>query len=210
MNKKIIFFILILLLLSYPLYLILSKRNPSQQNSIQNGAPSEPLIILENSGFSLPVANFKERITKKTFGLYVTPQNSLVQPERFTGYHAAVDVEYQDITPDVPVFALADSNVVYSEIVSGYGGVFVLNLQLDGVGHSALYGHIRPTSLPSIGETFKKGEEIALLGTGYTFETDGERRHLHFAVLSDDRIDLKGYVQLEAELSGWIDPSTLY
>jgi hypothetical protein len=57
---------------------------------------------------------------------------------------------------------------------------------------------------------FEKGDPLALLGTGYSSETDGERRHLHFAVLSNDRVDIKGYVQSESDLSGWIDPLTLF
>jgi len=40
--------------------------------------------------------------------------------------------------------------------------------------------------------------------------TDGERSHLHFAILSDNRIDVRGYVQSESELLGWIDPVILY
>ena len=36
------------------------------------------------------------RITKKPFGIFITTQNSPVQPERFSGYHTGVDVEYKD------------------------------------------------------------------------------------------------------------------
>ncbi len=41
----------------------------------------------------IPIANAKSRITKKTFGLFVSPQNSPVLPEKFTGYHTGVDFE---------------------------------------------------------------------------------------------------------------------
>ena len=160
--------------------------------------------------YAEPVAEFKSRITKKSFGIYIDPATSPVQPERFSGYHNAVDVEYQDVTEDVPVYALADGTIVYSDIVSGYGGMFMIEFDIDGVKHKALYGHIRPSSLPGLGQTFSKGQQIAVLGTGYSTETDGERRHLHFSILSDNRIDMRGYVQNESELSGWVDPLNLY
>ncbi len=153
-----------------------------------------------------PVTNFKERVTKKPFGIYITPQNSPIQPERFTGYHTGADAEYQDVTTDVPVYAAADGTIKLARTASGYGGVMIEEIQLNGSTHSVLYGHIRPSSLPKIGQIVTRGEQIGLLGTGYSQETDGERRHLHFAVLADNRMDLLGYVQTKTELSGWIDP----
>lgn len=149
-------------------------------------------------------------LQKKPFGIYVTPQNSPVQPERFTGFHTGADAEYEDVTSDVPVYAVADGTIVLSETASGYGGVFMLQIVLDGTKHNVLYGHIRPSSLPKIGTIYQKGDQISVLGTGYSTETDGERRHLHFAVLSDSRLDIKGYVQNKSELSGWINPLNLF
>ncbi len=81
----------------------------------------------------------------------------------------------------------------------------MMEIDLAGIKHTILYGHIRPSSLPSVGQVVKKGDQIGLLGTGYSTETDGERRHLHFAILSDNRIDIKGYVQNQNQLSGWVD-----
>lgn len=162
------------------------------------------------NAFAEPVADFKKRVTKKPFGIYITPETSPVQPERFSGYHTGADAEYEDVTSDVPVLAITDGKVILSETSSGYGGVFMISFNLDGTTHTALYGHIRPSSLPKVGKEFKKGDWTGLLGTGYSSETDGERRHLHFAVLSDDRLDIKGYVQNESQLSGWLDPLTLY
>ena len=137
-------------------------------------------------------------------------QENPVQPEKFSGYHTGDDVEYSDLTSDVPVYAIADGTIKYSNWVSGYGGTLILDVSINGTPHSVLYGHLRPSSLPKTGTNFKKGDQVAVLGTAYSTETDGERRHLHFAVLSDDRIDLKGYVQNISELSGWINPLSLY
>jgi hypothetical protein len=36
----------------------------------------------------------KAGLQKKPFGIYITPENSPVQPENFTGYHTGIDVEY--------------------------------------------------------------------------------------------------------------------
>ena len=193
-------------------YFKILPRN-SAINSITPTASQTPVSSPSQSAiqnaYADPVADFRARVTKKPFGIYITPQNSPVQPERFTGYHTGTDAEYTDVTSDVPVYAVADGTVVLSEYVSGYGGVFMISFDLNDSPHSALYGHIRPTSLPEVGKKVTKGEQIGLLGTGYSSETDGERRHLHFAVLSDNRIDVKGYVQAQSNLSGWIDPLTI-
>ena len=162
------------------------------------------------NNLDFPVSQFKQRITKKPFGKYITPQNSPVQPERFSGYHTGADVEYDDMTSDVRVYAISDGKIVLSRTADGYGGVFMLEIQLNGTAHTVLYSHIRPSSLPKVGQTYKKGEQIAVLGTGNSAETDGERRHLHFAVMGDNRLDIKGYVQTQSALSGWLDPLSLY
>lgn len=165
---------------------------------------------IETQALSLPIADFKARVTKKPFGIYITPQNSPVRPERFTGYHTGADVEYEDIATDVPVYAINDGTISLARTASGYGGVIIIETNINNTKHSVLYGHIRPSSLSKIGTQVKKGEQIGVLGKGYTTETDKERKHLHFGVLSDNRIDLKGYVQKESELSNWINPMTLY
>lgn len=157
-----------------------------------------------------PIAEFTSRITKKSFGTYITPQNSPVQPERFSGYHTGVDVEYGDITSDVPVMAIADGKIVYSSIVDGYGGIIILQFRWQDKDYLALYGHLRPSTMPDVGTTFNKNQQLALLGTAYSSETDGERRHLHFAISSGTTIRIRGYVTKQSDLSSWIDPLSLY
>lgn len=206
--------ILVLVLVSFLIYKKLyhfgktsqssNTQNLNTQNSdTQNSSTQTSKIVY-------PIADFKARITKKPFGIYITPQNSPVSPERFSGYHTGTDIEYQDITTDVPVYAINDGVITLARTASGYGGVIILETEINGQKHSILYGHIRPSSLSKVGSQVKKGEQIGLLGTEYSTETDDERRHLHFAVLSDNRIDLKGYVPNQSELSGWIDPVSLY
>ena len=226
--KKIILLILILIIIALTVFIYLAfyKHNYSKSNipkSTQTSAnQNTPTSTFSNmpsqtssqtpaqNTFAFPIAEFTKRITKKPFGIYITAQNSPVQPEKFSGYHTGVDVEYEDVSSDTPVFAITDSTVKYAGSVSGYGGVLILETEISGNKHSVLYGHIRPANLPQVGNKFNKGEQIGVLGAGYSSETDGERKHLHFGVLSDNRIDFLGYVQNENQLSGWLNPQSLY
>lgn len=163
----------------------------------------------ETSTLHEPIAEFQTRITKKSFGTYVTPENSPVSPERFTGFHTGVDVEYGDVGDEVPVRAIADGTVTLAKTAQGYGGVVVVTHSIDGRDRSVIYGHLDPASLPTVGAAITRGEELGRLGDGRTDETDGERKHLHFAIRADTSLVLLGYVQREEDLSGWIDPLTL-
>ena len=189
-----------------------NTNSTANSNGNDNTAPintntnSSTPIAAPKSSLVEPVADFRARVTKKPFGIYITPQNSPVSPERFTGYHTGADAEYTDVSTDVPVYAVADGTVVLSRTASGYGGVFMIEITLNGAKHTALYGHIRPSSLPKVGQKVTKGEQLALLGTGYSSETDGERRHLHFAILADNSLTITGYVSSKSQLSGWLDP----
>lgn len=185
---------------------------PTPAPADESTPTDEPNLILEKQPLPLadPVADWQSRITKKSFGTYVTPQNSPVSPERFTGYHTGVDVEYGDITTDVPVFAPSEAGVVLARTADGYGGVAVLSFLLDGTAYTAIYGHLRPNSLPVVGQTLTRGETFGLLGTAYSTETDGERRHLHFAIHRGTEINLRGYVPAPEALADWIDPLTLF
>lgn len=210
--------ILMIILLAGGLFLARAVKQALEQNATPTSSPTQavespelsPTITANPNALALPVADFKARVTKKPFGIYITPQSSPAQPERFSGFHTGADAEYEDATIDVPVFAVADGTVVLSKTATGYGGVFVIEIQLNGKAHSVLYGHIRPSSLPKVGTQVTKGEQLAFLGTGFSAETDNERRHLHFAVLATNVLDIRGYVPAQSQLSGWIDPLTFY
>ncbi|HSI20966.1 MAG TPA: M23 family metallopeptidase [Verrucomicrobiae bacterium] len=159
--------------------------------------------------YTFPIAEFRERATKKVVGTFVSPSNSPVQPERFRGYHTAVDVEYGDITSDIPVMAIAAGTVVRSTVVDGYGGLVVIEHLFQKEKVYSIYGHLRPSSLIKEGPV-KRGDQLGVLGTAYSAETSGERRHLHFGLLKSDSIDLRGYVQDKAELTKWLDPLTFF
>ena len=147
-----------------------------------------------------PILEFKERITKKSFGEYISPQDSPIQKERFKGFHTGVDVEYEDIKNDVPVFAVCNGEIVLSKWVSGYGGTLILRCQENYY----LYGHLNVNSIVEKTKILK-GEQMALLGKGDSIETDYERKHLHFSI-NKKSADLRGYVQNKDELSDWENP----
>ncbi len=160
-------------------------------------------------GLAWPISDALSRVTKKPFGIYVSPGHSPVSPERFTGYHTGADFE---TTPaeqniDVPVFAICDGKILAARYASGYGGVIVESCTMDNGPVTVIYGHVRQSSIiPTAGQIIKAGDKLAVLGTGYSSETDGERKHLHLGIHKGTSIDILGYVQNKAALSGWIDP----
>lgn len=156
-----------------------------------------------------PIKNFQTRITKKFFGTYVTPQNSPVQPEKFTGYHTGVDVEYTDVTEEVPVFAIADGEVKYSAWISGYGGAVAISHLINDEPILTIYGHLNPDLMIKKNRTVKAGEQIGILGQGNTKQTNYERKHLHFALHRGPDINLRGYVFDQGLLKQWLDPLTI-
>ena len=167
---------------------------PSGQDNIEAGKLVEP------------VKDFKSRITKKPFGIYISPQTSPVQPEKFTGYHTGADAEYSDILEDTPVYAISKGTVEYRGLVNGYGGVLVIKHEIDGQKILVLYGHLRKSSMAAKDTTLNTNDQIAVLGKDKSAETDGERKHLHLGMIKDDKIDFRGYVQSEIELSEWYNP----
>ncbi|MDP3792712.1 MAG: M23 family metallopeptidase [bacterium] len=184
-----------------------------QRNTVATDAQANLLpIALPN--LIEPVEGFRDRIIKKPFGIFVTPETSPVQPDRFTGYHNGVDVEYDDVADDVPVRAIADGTILVRARMSGYGGVVVIRHTLNGINILALYGHLDSVSfLPASITEVAAGEQIGILGNGYSEETDGVRKHLHFSFHSDTgdkKIDFRGYVKAEEELRDWLNPLDFY
>ncbi len=156
-----------------------------------------------------PIADALTRVTKKPFGLKVSPSDSPVDPERFSGYHTGVDFETfpEEQNAEVSVYAVCEGPVVLKRTVTGYGGVLIQRCILEGEEVTVLYGHLRLSSiLIELKETLVKGQRIGLLGKGYSSETDGERKHLHLSIHKGVSIVLLGYVQEPERLEEWIDP----
>jgi murein DD-endopeptidase MepM/ murein hydrolase activator NlpD len=177
-------------------------------NANMNSSSVVNSVPLQN-GFVTPLDRPTERITKKPFGIYITPATSPVQPERFTGYHTGADFEILpgEENTAVVVKAFCPGRVVYKQWVSGYGGVFIQQCSVDNQIVTVLYGHLKLSSITAgVGDSLSTGDAIGELGQGASHDTDGERKHLHFSIHKGNSINVKGYVSQRSDLNGWLDP----
>jgi murein DD-endopeptidase MepM/ murein hydrolase activator NlpD len=161
---------------------------------------------------SEPIDNALNRVTKKPFGIKVSPNNSPVSPEKFSGYHTGTDFETlpAEQDSDVKIYAVCTGPLLLKKYASGYGGVAVQQCNIEGSDVTVIYGHLKLDSISvETAQNLTSGELIGILGKGYSTETDGERKHLHLGVHKGKTISLLGYVQNKAQLDGWIDALTL-
>lgn len=215
--KKNFIFILILIalagLISY--FLIIPKTgnqpSPLKPTPAKNLNSSPPPQKTTSSLFE-PLSNALARITKKSFGLKVSPENSPVTPERFFGYHTGVDFETTPAEQNsaVAIYAICSGPLVLKKSARGYGGVAVQQCQINGDDVTVIYGHLKLSGLTGqTSEILKGGQQIGILGQGYGPETDGERKHLHLGIHLGKQINLLGYVQKSTDLNQWLDISNL-
>lgn len=158
--------------------------------------------------FIPPIDSWESRVTKKPFGIKVSPGDSPISPERFSGYHTGTDFETfpDEQEKDAAVRAICTGPLISKRTASGYGGVAIQRCTFQGETITVVYGHLRLSSVTiKINGTIRAGDTIGLLGKGYSSETDGERKHLHLGVHKGDEITIQGYVQKSADLSSWID-----
>jgi len=180
--------------------------NNNVSNKNQNSTPAP---TVDASGFLPPLDRAGERVTKKTFGLFVTPQNSPVQPERFTGFHTGADFEIfpEELNSAVTVHAVCPGKLLAKEYATGYGGVVVEACTLNGQAITVIYGHLRLASINTpVGSQLAAGDVLGVLGAAYSSETNGERKHLHLGFHKGTSVNILGYVQNKADLAGWLDP----
>ena len=210
--KKIIIISLAVIVVLFVLRLSLKNNSPKLTNPIQ---PTDVPVPQNTPGkinpdiFQPPVDRAKERVTKKMFGTYVTPQNSPVQPERFRGFHTGVDYEIfpEELDKEVSIKAVCNGKIMEKRFVSGYGGVMVQSCLLNKQPITVIYGHLKLKSINQwVNADLKTGEIVGILGKAYSSETNGERKHLHLAFHKGSQINLAGYVSSSSALSGWIDP----
>lgn len=191
----------------------LSNSEPLNSNSnlekIQNSNQNQNRGATLLAGIYPPLDQVKERVNKKTFGLFITPANSPVQPERFSGYHTGIDLEIfpNELNVEVPVLAACTGQIKMKKTATGYGGVVVTSCQLEGQDITVVYGHLKLSSISKkIGDSVQAGEKLGILGAAYSPETDGERKHLHLSFHKGTSVNILGYVQNQAELKNWLDP----
>ncbi|MDR3559489.1 MAG: peptidoglycan DD-metalloendopeptidase family protein [Candidatus Pacebacteria bacterium] len=172
-------------------------------------APTAASNASSASGFMPPLPDAKTRVTKKPFGIYITPATSPVQPERFAGYHTGADFEIfpSELNATVPVDAVCSGKLALKEYASGYGGVAVESCTLASQSITVIYGHLNLASVkPNIGDVMPAGQPFADLGANKSVETNGERKHLHLGFHKGTAINILGYVQNKSQLNNWINP----
>jgi len=160
-----------------------------------------------------PIQGFESRSHYKTFNQYWSKASyrgrEQLFPTQYIGYHTALDLEINpgEENQDVPVYAVTDGKITFAGPVTGYGGVILLDMANDS--HTALYGHIRLSSLKvKTGDSVKAGQELAVLGKGFSSETGGERKHLHFGIYNGKGQYFRGYESNETAIqSKWVDPA---
>jgi hypothetical protein len=220
-NFKFIILIVLILLAGLLSYSLVLKKTSTKLNSnqISSTLPTSSSPTLSNQTpdnnskiISEPISNALARVTKKPFGIKVSPTHSPVSPECFSGYHAGVDFETtaEEQNIDVPIFAICTGPLALKKYVSGYGGVAAQQCKIDKIDVTVIYGHLKLSSItPKIDGIINAGEQIAVLGKGYSSETDGERKHLHLGIHKGTNINILGYVQKQEDLKDWIDSLTL-
>lgn len=183
--------------------------NDLQQNSDElelKNQLQEKVTVAAAEDFYYPIQNYQEHVTRKPFGQFIADDGS----DRFSGYHTGDDIEVADVNVEVPVYAVTDAKITTKEFVSGYGGVLILEFQdTDEEPYHAIYGHLDLASVAhDVGDVVVKGELLGNLGDHQSTETDGERKHLHFGLYPYSSTELfAGYVQDDADLAAWINPS---
>ncbi|MBI2416153.1 MAG: M23 family metallopeptidase [Candidatus Kerfeldbacteria bacterium] len=169
------------------------------QNQIQQVA-AQPIYY--------PIAEYQTKRTKKVFGQYITANSG----DRFQGYHTGDDIEVADTTVVLPVYAVTAATIVRKQVVSGYGGVLIVEFKWNDTLYHALYGHLDIASVQwQPGDTVTAGQRLGELGDHESSETDGERKHLHFGLYQFTGAELfAGYVPTEAELTAWQNPADFF
>ena len=159
----------------------------------------EPDDLVEDNVYQLTFPLDGGDVTYKRFGEYFE--------DRFTGYHVGEDFEIPASMPDpVSVYAIADGVVSRAARVGGYGGLVTIVHRVEGQEYTAIYGHLSTRFLVREGDTVTRGQQIGVLGADKSPETDGERRHLHFAIKQGNTNDIKGYELNEAAVDEWENP----
>jgi hypothetical protein len=150
-----------------------------------------------------PVDGYAERRTFKQFGEYIQ--------DRFRGYHVGDDIEFVDVKDRIQVRAIAEGTVRLAKRVSGYGGAIIVQHLIDGKKINAIYGHVSlGGGLLRVGDKVKRGQVLADLGEHRSRETDGERKHLHFALYEGDELRVSGYEPRAEGVRRWINPQDFF
>jgi len=207
------FVVIIIVIIAALFFWFLAKKGvaPEPLETGKNASPSPSVGAITNGNkvtWVAPISNARERITKKPFDIFVSPADSPVSPEKFTGYHTGVDFEIfsGEENSSVSVYAICSGPLLEKITASGYGGVAVQKCELNNQPVTVVYGHVKLSSIViKSGQQLKAGDKLAVLGEGFSAETGGERKHLHIGIHKGAGVELRGYVQNPDELTSWIN-----
>lgn len=163
------------------------------------------------ASFVEPLGRTGERMRKKPFGIFITPEASPVSPEKFRGFHTGTDFEILlgEENARVAVQAICGGEITVKRVASGYGGLLAQKCEREGKILQMIYGHLTLSSIKhKIGDYLAPGEEIGILGEAGP-DTDNERKHLHLGVYAGAKLDVSGYAPTAGALDNWIDVETL-
>lgn len=189
--------------------IIPEKKTDSSGNADNQEKNSNDEVAVVKNSFQFPMNRATERVSKKPFGIFVTPKNSPVSPEKFSGYHTAVDFEIfsEELEEEVFVKAVCSGKLLVRRIATGYGGLAVQSCDLEGNPITVIYGHLKLDSIKvAPGDNIVTGEDLGMLGRAYSAESGGERKHLHLGFHKGSEINILGYVSSKELLSNWLDP----
>lgn len=226
--KKIIYLILALGVIAGASWFLLEKKNSKNNeqplgvmensnlkteivnnNEIVSTQNPEPRPVVDKKNFQSPLNRANERVSKKPFGIFITPADSPVIPEKFNGYHTGTDFEIfpEELDTEVIVTAVCSGKLLMKRNATGYGGVVVQSCNLEGEPITVVYGHLKLESIKvAVGDDIGAGEALGVLGRAYSAEASGERKHLHLGMHKGPEINILGYVSAESALSSWLDP----
>jgi murein DD-endopeptidase MepM/ murein hydrolase activator NlpD len=197
-----------------------SNENVDQESN-DSGESALQLNNMEQFSFAEPIKNWRSSITLNGFGnepskmdLPADQYSDLVCSggKDYPGYHTANDIEVtsEERNSAVPVYSVANGTVRQINKVSGYGGLAVIEYNINGQDYTAYYGHIDlSTAAIKAGDKVEAGQKIAELAPACSPANGNTRKHLHFGMHSGKSIAVAGYVNTKAELSNWVDPRDL-
>lgn len=204
--------LIFLMLVSILLLQVSCIKNTAPESNNPNVPPVETKPEIPTPSlpvwFLFPVNQWKERVTKKTFWLQVSPKNSPVSPEKFSGYHTGVDFEILawEESKEIAIKTICSGPLLMKKWATGYGGVAVQKCELNKEIVTVVYGHLKLASIWAINTELKAGDTLGTLGKWYSSETDNERKHLHLSIHKWSAINIRGYSATTGDLGQWIDP----
>lgn len=218
--KKYLFFILLAIIIAIPIIILLFTLTRVQEPTVDNERSIVEEKIAGDSKakakeekVAAPIDNWEERITKKPFGIFITPENSPVSPERFSGYHTGVDFETHDEedNEEIVVKSVCDGEILQVQEVQGYGGVVIQSCEINNEKVTVLYGHlnIKSEKTVKVGDNVEAGNEISILADENSRLSGFERKHLHIGIHKGEEIIYIGYVDIEDKLENWLNIETL-